>query len=98
MTNNDMWYLIKGRTRAFYERVFKPFNPCKKNDLKRIENFLKLHFLKIRSHSAWASTFLGMMDDAETDIALHKREPKPFEEEIQDLFVIANMSAPNFRL
>jgi len=85
MTNFAMWILIKERTENFYQRIFKPLGLCKKGDLKIIETNLKRLFFKKRNHSGWAKAFLRAIDDAETEIVLHKREPKHFTDEIVDI-------------
>lgn len=85
MTNSAMWILIKERTENFYKRIFKPLGLCKKGDLKVVEAGLKCVFFKKRNHSGWANSFLRMIDDAETEIVLHKREPKQFVDELEDI-------------
>jgi hypothetical protein len=84
MTNDDMWSLIRDRTRALYERVFKPFKLCKKGDLGRIEKYLQYHFYKSPSHSFWLICFLKGVEEAETKIVLHKEKPKSFDTAIND--------------
>jgi len=84
MTNNDMWALIKARTKALYERVFKTFKLCKKSDLERIEKYLQYHFYKASSHSLWLIKFLKGIEEVETKIVLHKETPKSFDAAITD--------------
>ena len=85
MTNVVMWILIKERTENFYKRIFKPLGLCKKGDFKVVETGLKRIFFKRRNHSGWTNAFLRTIDDAETEIVLHKREPKNFIEEMNDI-------------
>ena len=85
MTNFAMWILVKERTQNFYQRIFKPLGLYKNGDLKIIEAGLKRVFFNKRNHSGYASSFLRAIDDAETEIVLHKRKPNLFVDEIEDI-------------
>ena len=85
MVNDDMWDLIWNRTRGFYERIFEPLKLCKKGDLKLMKKSLYYHFMKRKRHAEWTHFFLCAVDNAETDIVLHRREPKSFIDEIKDI-------------
>jgi hypothetical protein len=86
MTSNEMLILIRNRTIAFYERVFSPFGLYEKGDLEHIDESLKRLFSEERRRSALTISFLACMDKAETEIVLHKREPKSFFDEMLDVF------------
>ncbi|MDR0301514.1 MAG: hypothetical protein LBI04_04275 [Treponema sp.] len=77
--------MIKNRTMAFYERVLKPFELCKKRDINWEERALEGLFYKSRSCSDWMFYFLKNIDKAETEITLHKRVPKSFVDEVKVL-------------
>jgi len=85
MTNDDMWFLIKNRTKKFYERIFVPLKLSRKNDLDRTLRTLKNLFSKKRNHSMWTLSFLNDIDETETEIVLHKRKPESFIEEMTNL-------------
>jgi len=79
-----MWSLARNRTRALYERVFKPFNLCEKSDLERIEKCLQRHFYKAPSHTIWLIEFLRGIEEVETNIVLHKELPKSLDAAINE--------------
>jgi hypothetical protein len=70
---------------AFYERIFKPFGLSKRKDIDWMQDTLDLIFYKSRQHSDWVFYYLKHIDEAETEIVLHKRTPEPFRSEINIL-------------
>jgi hypothetical protein len=85
MTNETLWCLVKHRTRTFYDRIFKPFGLSKRKDVDWMQKTLDLIYYKSRQRSDWAFYYLKYIDEAETEIALHKRTPEPFRSEINIL-------------
>ena len=85
MTNDDMWTLIKGRTRGFYERIIMPFGVCEQeDDFERAEEYLRFHFHKSSSPLDWTVNFLKGIEETETEIVLHTRKLGSFQNEISN--------------
>ena len=83
MTNDDMWLLIRQRTRGFFERVSLPFGAYEnEDDFKKAEEYLRFQFHKTSSPLNWMVKFLKGIEEAETEIVLHTRKLVSFRREI----------------
>ena len=84
MTNEDMLALALNRTRAFYERVYKPFGLTADADLGRVESHLKKCFSQCASQPRLCIAFLNDIDRIETEIVWHRKIPASIRLEVQE--------------
>jgi len=80
-----MLALVVNRTKAFYERVYKPFGLATDTQLKRLETQIKKTFASARSPSRLAFAFLSNFEQVETNIVQHRKIPDKIKYEIEAL-------------
>jgi hypothetical protein len=85
MTNDQMLALVLNRTRAFFQRVYKPFDLATDTELKRIETQIKKSFAAAMSPPELAFAFLSNVEQAETNIVQHRKIPDKFKYEIESV-------------
>jgi len=85
MTNDQILTLVLNRTRAFYERVYKPFNLATDVQLKRIETQLKKSFASAKSPAILGFAFLRDFEKAETNIVQYRKTPDKLKYEIENI-------------
>lgn len=85
MTNHQILTLVLNRTKAFYERVYKPFNLATDTQFKRLETQLKKSFASARSPTELGFAFLRDFEQVETDIVQHRKTPDNIKHEIESI-------------